>query len=109
MPFLLLLRLLRNVYHMRKARLIISYEKRKIVNASIVFFSLLHSAAAKGLSVSLMERLIQKYGDSVVRMLTTQYRMNSAIMQWASDQMYQGRLTAHPSVEKHLLRYALLY
>lgn len=62
------------------------------------------TAAAKGLSVSLMERLIQKYGDSVVRMLTTQYRMNSAIMQWASEQMYQGRLTAHPSVEKHLLK-----
>ncbi|XP_017547494.2 DNA-binding protein SMUBP-2 [Pygocentrus nattereri] len=62
------------------------------------------NAAAKGLSVSLMERLIQKYGDSVVRMLTTQYRMNSAIMQWASEQMYQGKLTAHPSVEKHLLR-----
>ncbi|KAL7878795.1 hypothetical protein AOLI_G00097690 [Acnodon oligacanthus] len=62
------------------------------------------NAAAKGLSVSLMERLIQKYGDSVVRMLTTQYRMNSAIMQWASEQMYRGKLTAHPSVEKHLLR-----
>ncbi|XP_076848340.1 DNA-binding protein SMUBP-2 [Brachyhypopomus gauderio] len=61
-------------------------------------------AAAKGLSVSLMERLIQIYGDSVVRMLTTQYRMNSAIMQWASEQMYQGKLTAHPSVEKHLLK-----
>ncbi|KAG1944906.1 DNA-binding protein SMUBP-2 [Pimephales promelas] len=62
------------------------------------------SAASKGLSVSLMERLIKKYGDSVVRMLTTQYRMNSAIMQWASEQMYQGKLFAHPSVEKHLLR-----
>ncbi|KAK1784903.1 hypothetical protein P4O66_018343 [Electrophorus voltai] len=62
------------------------------------------NAAAKGLSVSLMERLIQKYGDSVVRMLTTQYRMNSTIMQWASEQMYQGKLTAHPSVEKHLLK-----
>uniref|UniRef100_A0A9J7ZI83 DNA-binding protein SMUBP-2 n=1 Tax=Cyprinus carpio carpio TaxID=630221 RepID=A0A9J7ZI83_CYPCA len=62
------------------------------------------SAASKGLSVSLMERLIKKYGDSVVRMLTTQYRMNSAIMQWASEQMYEGKLIAHPSVEKHLLR-----
>ncbi|TRY66412.1 hypothetical protein DNTS_003371 [Danionella cerebrum] len=62
------------------------------------------SAASKGLSVSLMERLIKKYGDSVVRMLTTQYRMNRSIMQWASEQMYQGKLTAHSSVEKHLLR-----
>lgn len=62
------------------------------------------SAASKGLSVSLMERLIKKYGDSVVRMVTTQYRMNSAIMQWASEEMYQGKLIAHHSVEKHLLR-----
>lgn len=51
-----------------------------------------------------MERVIQRYGDAVVRMLTVQYRMNSAIMQWASEQMYQGRLTAHTSVEKHLLK-----
>uniref|UniRef100_A0A673N0J6 DNA helicase n=1 Tax=Sinocyclocheilus rhinocerous TaxID=307959 RepID=A0A673N0J6_9TELE len=62
------------------------------------------SAASKGLSVSLMERLIKKYGDPVVRMLTTQYRMNGAIMQWASEQMYEGKLIAHPSVEKHLLK-----
>ncbi|XP_053283805.1 DNA-binding protein SMUBP-2 [Pleuronectes platessa] len=62
------------------------------------------TAASKGLSLSLMERLIQMYGDSVVRMLTVQYRMNSAIMDWASKQMYQGRLTAHSSVEKHLLK-----
>ncbi|KAJ8391365.1 hypothetical protein AAFF_G00089950 [Aldrovandia affinis] len=62
------------------------------------------TAAAKGLSLSLMERLIQKHGVTVVRMLTVQYRMNSAIMQWASQAMYGGKLTAHVSVEKHLLR-----
>ncbi|KAK5867303.1 hypothetical protein PBY51_011808 [Eleginops maclovinus] len=61
-------------------------------------------AASKGLSLSLMERLIQMYGNSVVRMLTVQYRMNSAIMDWASKEMYQGRLTAHSSVENHLLK-----
>lgn len=65
----------------------------------------LHRAASKGLSVSLMERLIQMYGDSVVRMLTVQYRMNSVIMEWASDQMYQGKLTAHGSVESHVLKW----
>lgn len=64
----------------------------------------LRRAAAKGLSVSLMERLIQMYGDTVVRMLTVQYRMNGAIMEWASDQMYQGKLTAHSSVESHVLK-----
>ncbi|XP_070687490.1 DNA-binding protein SMUBP-2 isoform X2 [Pempheris klunzingeri] len=62
------------------------------------------TAASKGLSLSLMERLIQIYGDSVVRMLTVQYRMNSAIMDWASKEMYQGRLRAHSSVERHLLK-----
>ncbi|RXN00564.1 DNA-binding protein SMUBP-2 [Acipenser ruthenus] len=63
-----------------------------------------HTATVKGLSLSLMERLIQKYGDQVVKMLTVQYRMNHAIMQWASEQMYAGRLTAHSSVEGHLLK-----
>ncbi|XP_061138538.1 DNA-binding protein SMUBP-2 isoform X1 [Syngnathus typhle] len=63
-----------------------------------------HGAAAKGLSLSLMERLIRMYGDSVVRMLTVQYRMNGAIMEWASKEMYQGRLTAHSSVKAHLLK-----
>ncbi|CAM4581695.1 unnamed protein product [Leuciscus chuanchicus] len=72
--------------------------------ADVILATNTGNAASKGLSVSLMERLIKKYGDSVVRMLTTQYRMNSAIMQWASEQMYQGKLFAHPSVEKHLLR-----
>ncbi|NXW63007.1 SMBP2 protein, partial [Eurystomus gularis] len=63
-----------------------------------------HKAAAKGLSLSLMERLIEGYGEKVVKMLTVQYRMHQAIMQWASSEMYSGRLTAHPSVAQHLLR-----
>ncbi|XP_010183162.1 PREDICTED: DNA-binding protein SMUBP-2, partial [Mesitornis unicolor] len=63
-----------------------------------------HKAAAKGLSLSLMERLIERYGEKVVKMLTVQYRMHQAIMQWASSEMYSGRLTAHPSVAQHLLK-----
>ncbi|NXQ89590.1 SMBP2 protein, partial [Nyctibius grandis] len=63
-----------------------------------------HKAAAKGLSLSLMERLIERYGEKVVKMLTVQYRMHQAIMQWASSEMYGGRLTAHPSVAQHLLK-----
>ncbi|XP_023675485.2 DNA-binding protein SMUBP-2 [Paramormyrops kingsleyae] len=62
------------------------------------------AAASKGLGLSLMERLIQALGGGVVRMLTVQYRMNAGIMRWASEQMYQGRLSAHGSVEGHLLR-----
>ncbi|NXW07397.1 SMBP2 protein, partial [Fregetta grallaria] len=63
-----------------------------------------HKAAAKGLSLSLMERLIERYGEKVVKMLTVQYRMHQAIMQWASLEMYSGRLTAHSSVAQHLLK-----
>ncbi|KAF7245492.1 DNA-binding protein SMUBP-2 [Varanus komodoensis] len=61
-------------------------------------------AALKGLSLSLMERLIQQYGDRVVKMLTVQYRMHQAIMQWASTEMYNGCLSAHCSVAQHLLK-----
>uniref|UniRef100_A0A8D2JA52 DNA-binding protein SMUBP-2 n=1 Tax=Varanus komodoensis TaxID=61221 RepID=A0A8D2JA52_VARKO len=63
-----------------------------------------HKAALKGLSLSLMERLIQQYGDRVVKMLTVQYRMHQAIMQWASTEMYNGCLSAHCSVAQHLLK-----
>ncbi|XP_025771227.1 DNA-binding protein SMUBP-2 [Puma concolor] len=61
-------------------------------------------AAAAGLALSLMERLVAEQGASVVRTLTVQYRMHQAIMQWASEALYHGRLTAHPSVAGHLLR-----
>nr|XP_020639747.1 DNA-binding protein SMUBP-2 [Pogona vitticeps] len=63
-----------------------------------------HKAATKGFSLSLMERLIQMYGNRIVKMLTVQYRMHQAIMQWASDEMYDGRLSAHHSVAQHLLK-----
>ncbi|XP_004481719.2 DNA-binding protein SMUBP-2 [Dasypus novemcinctus] len=63
-----------------------------------------HQAALAGLSRSLMERLAEQLGGGVVRMLTVQYRMHHAIMQWASEALYGGQLTAHPSVAGHLLR-----
>ncbi|NXD70985.1 SMBP2 protein, partial [Eolophus roseicapillus] len=63
-----------------------------------------HKAAAKGLALSLMERLIGRYGQKVVKMLTVQYRMHEAIMHWASSELYGGRLTAHPTVAQHLLK-----
>ena len=62
-------------------------------------------AERKGLGLTLMERIIARKedGQSCVRMLTTQYRMHRDIMQWASDQLYHGKLEAHPSVASHLL------
>ncbi|XP_045433467.1 DNA-binding protein SMUBP-2 isoform X2 [Pipistrellus kuhlii] len=61
-------------------------------------------AAQAGLSLSLMERLAQGCCAGAVRTLTVQYRMHRAIMQWASEALYGGRLTAHPSVAEQLLR-----
>ena len=40
---------------------------------------------------------------SVSRMLKVQYRMNDAIMQFSSQQFYDGQLTGDPSVTEHLL------
>lgn len=34
-------------------------------------------------------------------MLVEQYRMNSQIMQWSSNSMYDSKLVAHPSVATH--------
>ena len=78
-------------------------------------------AASKGLMKSLMERIIGKtviqysllfvmrfsldlYGDQVTRMLKVQYRMNSDIMDWASEALYEKQLSAHESVANHLLK-----
>ena len=36
-------------------------------------------------------------------MLVEQYRMNSAIMQWSSSTMYEGKLVAHSSVKDRVL------
>ncbi|XP_041357729.1 LOW QUALITY PROTEIN: DNA-binding protein SMUBP-2-like [Gigantopelta aegis] len=63
-----------------------------------------HEAARNGLDVTLMERILKTSSADVVRMLTTQYRMNQAIMQWSSDQLYDGKLVAHESVRNHLLK-----
>ena len=61
-------------------------------------------AARKGLEKTLMERVIEHWGAQVVRMLTTQYRMNSKIMDWSSEALYEKRLLAHESVAGHLLK-----
>ena len=57
----------------------------------------------QGLQTTLFERLHAMHGDAASTLLTVQYRMHSDIMQWASDAMYAGRLTAHSSVAQHTL------
>jgi superfamily I DNA and/or RNA helicase len=61
-------------------------------------------AAEQGYGVSLMERLVARYGAAVTRLLTVQYRMHEAVMTFPSLELYGGELTADPSVSTHLLR-----
>ena len=60
-------------------------------------------ADMQGLSRTLFERLQGMYGDSISEVLTVQYRMHAAIMQWSSQELYHGKLTAHASVASHAL------
>ncbi|KAJ3030893.1 UNVERIFIED_CONTAM: hypothetical protein HDU68_007391 [Siphonaria sp. JEL0065] len=55
------------------------------------------------LTYTLFDRLLATYGDSIKIMLTTQYRMNTLIMQPSSAHLYNSLLQAHPSVATHLL------
>ena len=60
-------------------------------------------AAERGLSVSLMERLVARFGADVSRLLTVQYRMHAAIMGFSNAEFYDGQLVAHASVAGHRL------
>ncbi len=60
-------------------------------------------AAEQGLAVSLMERLVGRFGSSIARLLTVQHRMHVAIMGFSNDAFYEGKLEAHESVAGHRL------
>jgi ATP-dependent RNA/DNA helicase IGHMBP2 len=60
-------------------------------------------AAGKGLSFTLMERVIEASTD-VVRLLNTQYRMHQQIMEWSSTAFYENKLVAAESVRGRLLK-----
>jgi hypothetical protein len=59
-------------------------------------------AAKKGLSTTLLEKLVALHPEAVV-LLEEQYRMNEAIMGYSSKVFYEEKLKAHPSVANHLL------
>ena len=62
------------------------------------------AAAEQGLTRTLFERLFDAPSTAGCgRMLTRQYRMHAAIMQWSSATFYGGRLEADDSVRGHLL------
>jgi superfamily I DNA and/or RNA helicase len=60
-------------------------------------------AKKEGFDVSLQERMVAMHGGAISRMLQVQYRMHAAIMEFSSQDFYEGRLIAHESVRNHLL------
>jgi superfamily I DNA and/or RNA helicase len=58
--------------------------------------------AAKELSTTLMEKLVALYPEAVT-LLQEQYRMNQTIAGFSSQEFYEGKLKAHPSVAQHSL------
>ena len=60
-------------------------------------------AAQEGFGISLMERLVDRYGSQVTRRLKVQYRMHEAIMTYSALTFYEAELEAHDSVRGHLL------
>ena len=61
------------------------------------------SAKKEGYAVSMMERLVNHYGDLVTRQLTVQYRMHESIMGFSSQHFYGNTLIADDSVRRHVL------
>ena len=60
-------------------------------------------AAREGFDCSLLERLVNLYGDRITRRLTIQYRMHQQIMQFSSQRFYEGQLVADSKVVGHQL------
>ena len=60
-------------------------------------------AAREGFAFSMLERLVEKYGNAITTQLKVQYRMHHHIMDFSSREFYNGTLVAHDSVATHLL------
>src|SRR5262249_60135877 len=60
-------------------------------------------AMRRGFGVSLLERLVARFGQRVTRLLNVQYRMNERIMDFSSRIFYGGALIADESVRAHRL------
>ena len=60
-------------------------------------------AEAKGLGVSLFERLYERLGDPYKTLLERQYRMHEQIMGFSSQMFYDNQLIADESVREHTL------
>jgi hypothetical protein len=60
-------------------------------------------AAEQGLAISLMERLIGRFGPGISRLLTIQHRMHGDVMAFSNTEFYGGELAADESVDGHRL------
>lgn len=60
-------------------------------------------AARQGFNISLLERMMQRFGDHIARQLVVQYRMHRSIMEFSSGEFYGGTLVADETVAGHLL------
>jgi predicted DNA helicase len=60
-------------------------------------------AAREGFDRSLLERLVDHYGEAITRRLSVQYRMHQKIMEFSSERFYNHELVAEASVRGHLL------
>lgn len=60
-------------------------------------------AVRHGFGVSLLERLVSLYGDTVTRRLKVQYRMHEAIAGFSAREFYEGELLADATVATHRL------
>lgn len=60
-------------------------------------------AARRGFNVSLLERLMERFGPTITRRLDVQYRMHESIMAFPSREFYDGTLVADDSVRSHRL------
>ena len=60
-------------------------------------------AAERGLAVSLMERVVERLGPAVCRLLAVQYRMHADVMGFSNAEVYGGGLAADASVAGHRL------
>jgi superfamily I DNA and/or RNA helicase len=61
-------------------------------------------AVQQGFNVSLLERLMSLYDAQISRRLVVQYRMHADIMQFSSQEFYEGSLVADGSVSNALLQ-----
>ncbi|GIW97655.1 MAG: ATPase AAA [Pirellulaceae bacterium] len=60
-------------------------------------------AAREGFARSMMERLLEQFGETIYRRLKVQYRMHEQIMGFSNRRFYDDALEAHPSVRHHRL------